>query len=79
MPRDVPGSHVIVRMANNQKLSNALLEYAASLAAKYSKSKGQTLAAVSYTPRKYVRKNKKMLPGQVRLEKEETILIKPAD
>ena len=77
--KDVPGSHVIVRMANNQKLSNALLEYAASLAAKYSKSKGQTLAAVSYTPRKYVRKNKKMLPGQVRLEKEETILIKPAD
>jgi len=77
--KDVPGSHVIIRNPNNKKISKELLEYAASLAAKYSKQKGQTLAAVCYTQRKYVRKNKKMLPGQVRLEKEEALLVKPMD
>lgn len=77
--KDVPGSHVIIRNPSKTNIPIPVLEYAASLAAKYSKSKGQTLAAVSFTERKYVRKNKKMLPGQVRLEKEETILIKPAD
>lgn len=77
--KDVAGSHVLIRNPNNLPIPKETLEYTASLAAKYSKSKGQTLAAVIYTPRKYVRKNKRLLAGQVILEKEEVILVKPAE
>lgn len=77
--KDVSGSHVIIRNPNKKAIPKETLEYAASLAAKYSKSHGHNLAAVIYTPRKYVRKNKKLLTGQVILDQEEVILVKPAE
>ncbi|MCZ8022740.1 MAG: hypothetical protein O9302_05815 [Cyclobacteriaceae bacterium] len=50
---------------------------AAQLAAYYSKSKTESLAAVIVTPKKYVRKKKGDLPGAVVVEREEVILVEP--
>lgn len=50
---------------------------AAQLAAYYSKSKNESLAAVIVTPKKYVRKRKGDLPGAVVVEREEVILVEP--
>ncbi len=75
--KDVAGSHVIISNSNGTKLQTDVIEYAASLAAKYSKYRQQNLVAVAYTLRKYVFKNKKMTAGKVRIEKETVILVKP--
>jgi NFACT N-terminal and middle domains/NFACT protein RNA binding domain len=75
--REVAGSHVIIRNAEDKKISKVLLEYAASLAAGHSKNQHETLAAVIYTPIKYVRKFKGANPGQVRVEREDVLLIEP--
>lgn len=77
--RDVAGSHVVVRRKPGQKADfpKPVVEYAAGLAAWFSKQRTNTLATVSYTLRKYVRKNKKMPPGQVAVDREETILVAP--
>jgi predicted ribosome quality control (RQC) complex YloA/Tae2 family protein len=74
--RDVAGSHVIVR-SKKAKLPNPVLEYAAGLAAYYSKRKNDTLCPVIYTPRKYVRKGRGMAPGLVIVEKEEVVMVPP--
>lgn len=77
--RDVAGSHVVVRRKAGQKgdFPKPVIEYAAGLAAWFSKQRTNTLATVSYTLRKYVRKNKKMPPGQVAVDREETVLVPP--
>lgn len=75
--KDSPGSHVIVRNPAKQKLPGTVLEYSAGLAAYYSKRKADTLCPVLYTERKYVRKSKKLAPGQVIVEREKVILIEP--
>jgi predicted ribosome quality control (RQC) complex YloA/Tae2 family protein len=56
-----------------------VLEYAAGLAAWFSKAKTNGLVPVAYTPRKYLRKSKTMAPGQVMVEREEVILIEPLE
>lgn len=76
--RDVAGSHVLIRHQKNQIIKPILIEQAAQLAAFYSKRKHDTLAPVIYTPRKFVRKAKNLLPGQVLVEKEQVILVKPS-
>ena len=55
-----------------------VIERAAELAAYYSKRKTDSLCPVTYTPRKYVRKKKGAPPGQVIVEREEVIMVKPA-
>ncbi len=79
--RDVSGSHVVVRRRPGQQgdYPKPVLEYAAGLAAWYSKQRTSGLAPVSYTLRKYVRKNKTMPPGQVVLMQEKTLLVPPLD
>jgi Predicted RNA-binding protein homologous to eukaryotic snRNP len=54
--RQAPGSHTIIRNPAGNKIANAVLERAASLAAYYSKLKNESLALVIYTEAKYVRK-----------------------
>ena len=76
--RDVAGSHVLIKHQKNKKFRPTVIEQAAQLAAFYSKRKHDTLAPVIYTPRKFVRKAKNLLPGQVLVEKEQVILVKPA-
>jgi predicted ribosome quality control (RQC) complex YloA/Tae2 family protein len=75
--KDVSGSHVIIRNPNNTQILPATLEKVASIAAFYSKAKSESLAAVIYTPRKYIRKPKGATPGLVKVDKEEVILVEP--
>ena len=75
--RDVSGSHVVIRGTQNGKVPEPILEYAATLAAAYSKNKNNSLVPVSYTLKKYVRKPKGLPPGKVIMDREEVILVKP--
>jgi predicted ribosome quality control (RQC) complex YloA/Tae2 family protein len=51
----------------------------AAIASYYSRSKNETLAAVMYTDRKFVRKPKGATPGLVKVDRHETVLVEPAD
>lgn len=75
--RGVPGSHVLLKNPSNENIPEVVLEHAASLAARYSKNQHDSLAAVIYTQPKFVRKFKGSLPGQVKVDREEVILVKP--
>lgn len=74
--RDTSGSHVVVKSPNP---SLEVLEYAASIAAWYSKRKSEKLVTVIYTQKKYVRKARNLAAGQVIVEKEKTLLVEPSD
>lgn len=76
--KDVSGSHVLIKFNSNKKFPKSTIEKAAGLAAYYSKSKNEPLAAVMYTPVKYVRKVKGSAPGAVRVEQEKVLLVKPS-
>lgn len=71
------GSHVIVKQQSGKKIPNHVVERAAELAAYFSKSKNDTLAAVIVTPKKFVRKPKGSAPGSVVVDKEEVVLVAP--
>jgi predicted ribosome quality control (RQC) complex YloA/Tae2 family protein len=75
--KDVSGSHVVLRREGSQNPPLAVVEYAAGLAAWFSKSRNESLVPVSMTERRYVRKSRHMAPGQVVLQREEVILIEP--
>jgi predicted ribosome quality control (RQC) complex YloA/Tae2 family protein len=75
--RNVGGSHVIIRNHKKEGIPKSVIEFAASLAAYFSKSRNESLAEVIYTSRKYVRKFKGALPGQVKVDQEEVILVEP--
>lgn len=77
--KDSPGSHVVVRQhLTSRQLPEPVLHYAAQLAAYFSKERTNTLVTVSYTLRKFVRKNKRMAPGEVALLREKNLLVSPA-
>jgi predicted ribosome quality control (RQC) complex YloA/Tae2 family protein len=75
--KDTSGSHVIIRNPSKKAVPMSVIERVAEIAAFHSKSKTDTLAAVIYTERKFVRKPKKANPGAVRVEKEKVILVEP--
>ncbi len=77
--RDVSGSHLLLKNGDNRKIPDTVLEFAAAVAAFYSKRKADTLCPVIYTQRKYVRKPKGFPPGKVLVEKEKVIMVKPHD
>jgi predicted ribosome quality control (RQC) complex YloA/Tae2 family protein len=77
--RDVQGSHVIIRVKKGKITPQPVLMRAAEWAAFYSKAKNESLSAVMITERKFVRKSKNMLAGQVRVEKEKTLLVAPKE
>lgn len=77
--RDVSGSHVIIKVKKGKPTPQPVLTRAAEWAAYYSKARNETLSPVMVTERKYVRKGKNMLPGQVRVEKEKTVLVTPRE
>jgi predicted ribosome quality control (RQC) complex YloA/Tae2 family protein len=76
--RGVAGSHVVIKQSPGKPFPKAVIEYAAQLAAYYSKAKGSDLVPVIYTPKKFVRKPKGSNPGQVVVDREEVILVSPA-
>lgn len=75
--KDVSGSHVIIRNISRQEIPLATIEKVAQVAAFYSKAKSESLAAVIYTDRKYIRKPKGATPGLVKVDKEKMILVEP--
>jgi predicted ribosome quality control (RQC) complex YloA/Tae2 family protein len=75
--RDVSGSHVIIRYQAGKTFPRYVIERAAELAAFYSKRATDTVCSVMVTPKKYVRKPKKLPAGKVIVDKEETILVSP--
>lgn len=75
--KDVSGSHVIIRQKPGQNIPMPVLEYAAGLAAYYSKRRMDSIVPVTYTPRKYIRKRKGDPAGMVVVEREEVIMVEP--
>ena len=75
--RDVAGSHVIIRNKKVQNIPLPVKERAAQLAAFFSKAKTEALCPVMITERKYVRKIKGTAAGQVKVEREKTMLAEP--
>lgn len=76
--RDVSGSHVVIKHRSGQGFPEDVIEYAASLAAWFSKRKTESLCPVIYTPKKFIRKRKGALPGQVQVDKESVIMVEPS-
>ncbi len=75
--KDVSGSHVVIKHQSGKVFPKDVIERGAELAAYYSKSKNESLAAVVFTPKKFVRKRKGDLPGAVVVEREEVLLVSP--
>jgi len=75
--KDVAGSHVLIKHQAGKNIPETVVEKAAQVAAYYSKRKNDTLCPVIVTPRKYVRKSKGMLPGQVIVDREEVRMVAP--
>jgi predicted ribosome quality control (RQC) complex YloA/Tae2 family protein len=74
--RNFAGSHVWVKAKNpNAKLPKSVLERAGLLAALHSKGKRETLCPVIYTQKKYLRKFKGAKKGEVRVERENVLMI----
>lgn len=74
--KDIPGSHVIIRL-NGRSVSETAVEEAANLAAFYSKAKNGSNVPVDYTPRKNVKKPSGAKPGFVIYEKNKTVYVTP--
>ncbi|MBH8567593.1 DUF814 domain-containing protein [Microvirga sp. STS02] len=77
--KDVTGSHVVIRHKAGQTIPEPVVEHAAMLAGWYSRRQHDTLCPVTVTPKKYVRKPKGALPGQVVVERERVVLVKPGN
>ena len=75
--KGVSGSHVIIRNNNNKLVPSEVIERAAQLASYYSKAKGSGWVPVAYVQKKFVRKPKGAEPGQVVVEKENTLIVQP--
>lgn len=65
--KGVPGSHVIIKIKDKLP-TNEILKYAAELAKKNSKAKGDDNIKVVYCKRKFVKKEKGMNDGQVKVD-----------
>ncbi len=63
--KQMPGSHVVVKMGNAQELPDRTFEEAARLAAYYSKGRGQEKVEIDYIQKKHVKKPNGAKPGFV--------------
>ena len=77
--KDVTGSHVVIRHRSGQPVPESVVEHAAQLAGWYSRRQHDSLCPVTVTPKKFVRKPKGALPGQVVVERERVVLVKPGN
>ena len=77
--RGVSGSHVVLRVRNKgTKPPRETVHQAAQIAAYYSKARTSSLIPVIVTERKYVHKRKGSAPGEVMVDREEVLIVKPA-
>ena len=77
--KDVTGSHVVIRHRAGQTVPEPVVEHAAQLAGWYSRRQHDSLCPVTVTPKKFVRKPKGALPGQVVVERGRVVLVVPAN
>jgi predicted ribosome quality control (RQC) complex YloA/Tae2 family protein len=75
--RHTAGAHVILRWQGEGRPPARDLQEAAILAALHSKARTSGSVPVDWTLRKYVRKPRKSPPGQVMVEREETLFVEP--
>jgi predicted ribosome quality control (RQC) complex YloA/Tae2 family protein len=77
--RGYEGAHVILRpnIPKGQRPNREEIRSAASIAAYFSKARKQSNVPVSYTQRKFLKKNKKGKRGSVILMREEVIFVEP--
>ena len=77
--KDVSGSHVVIRHRAGHPVPEPVVEHAAQLAGWYSKRQHDSLCPVTVTPKKFVRKPKGARPGQVLVERERVVLVRPGN
>src|SRR6185369_1266423 len=75
---DYPGSHVVVRNPGRGDVPHRTIVEAAQLAAFYSDARGEALADVRYTPRRFVTKPRGGALGLARIAKFKTVAVRPA-
>ena len=78
--KDIPGSHLIVRLDNGRSLQDLpaeLIYEAASIAAYHSKASGGDNVPVDYVPVRYVKKPAGSKPGMVIFTHNQTVYVKP--
>lgn len=74
--RGVGGAHVIVPLDKGTQIGSETLVDAATLAAHFSKSRGDDRIEVQHTERRYVRKPRGFPPGAVRVTREKVIVVR---
>ena len=74
--RGSAGSHCVLKGATFQDLNE--IKKAAEIAAWYSAAKHSELVPVMYTLKKYVRHGKNLPAGQVIVEREEVVIVRPS-
>ena len=74
--RGSSGSHCVLKGATLQHLNE--IKKAAEIAAWYSAAKHSELVPVMYTLKKYVRRGKNLHAGQVIVEREEVVIVRPS-
>ncbi len=75
--RGVPGAHVVVR-TGGRPVPETTLQWAAALAAHYSRARDEGMVDVDYTERRHVRRLKGAGPGLVTYSHERTLRVRPA-
>lgn len=76
--RGMPGSHVVLRHAEDDKPAGAIIKQAAAVAAWHSKARNAGVVPVSCTEAKHVGKPRGAKPGSVSIKREKTIKVRPA-
>lgn len=76
--RGSAGSHAVLRGVEGDRIPKPILEQAAAITAYYSQARNASWVSVVYTQRKHVRKPKGANVGAVVLEREQTVMVKPA-
>ena len=74
--RGLPGAHVVIQ-AEGRPVPEGALEWAAGLAAFYSRGRDDTQVEVIVTQRRHVHRLKDGRPGQVTVRHEQTLKVKP--
>jgi predicted ribosome quality control (RQC) complex YloA/Tae2 family protein len=74
--RGIPGAHVVIQ-TEGRAVPERTVEWAAGLAAYYSRGREDTRVAVVVVPRRHVRRLKGGRPGQVVFRNERTIRVAP--
>ncbi|HLN62686.1 MAG TPA: NFACT RNA binding domain-containing protein, partial [Symbiobacteriaceae bacterium] len=75
--KEIPGSHVILRVLPGQPVPERAIHEAAALAAWHSKGRESASVPVDYTLKKHVRKPSGAKPGMVIYDNQKTLWVTP--